>query len=89
MFRYLGVNQVRNIDSLYSGENIEINRNLNNEKKEEPTTSTEGAIKSDEIKDGKTRESGSSEKSRSHSSEKRPSHSDRFDHKRGKSKDYS
>ncbi|KAI5729067.1 hypothetical protein M8J77_024877 [Diaphorina citri] len=82
MFRYLGVNQVRNIDSLYSGENIEINRNLNNEKKEEPTTSTEGAIKSDEIKDGKTRESGSSEKSRSHSSEKRPSHSDRFDHKR-------
>lgn len=85
MFRYLGVNQVRNIDSLYSGENIEINRNLNADKKEEPggSESPGGGVKSmEEKKDDKHSEAGSAEHRRSHSSEKRSNHSDR--HKRGK-----
>uniref|UniRef100_A0A8D9FC98 Zinc finger matrin-type protein CG9776 n=1 Tax=Cacopsylla melanoneura TaxID=428564 RepID=A0A8D9FC98_9HEMI len=77
MFRYLGVNQVRNIDSLYSGENIEINRNLTGGDKKDET----GAVNpsgSEEAKGNKSEES-SSRKTRSHSSERRSSHSN---HKR-------
>ncbi|KAL1452564.1 hypothetical protein WDU94_006782 [Cyamophila willieti] len=83
MFRYLGVNQVRNIDSLYSGENIEINRNLTvGEKKEEAGTSTDTPGGSEEVKGNKHDGGSGLRKTRSHSSEKKPSHSDRSNHKR-------